>query len=93
MLKAGFTFTFVAATTMGWEINTMDISSAFLQGNVLERTVYVRPPKELQEEGTIWKLNKCLYGLSDAPREWYERVCAEMKKVGGKLSLCNKSFF
>ena len=60
---------------MEWEIN---ISSAFLQGNQPKRTVYVRPPAEICEEGKSWQLKRCFYGLSNAPREWYDRVCEEM---------------
>ena len=83
----------IAASSMDWEIHSMDISAAFLQGNQLKRPVFVRPPAELHEEGTIWKLKRCLYGLSDAPREWYDRVSAEMKNLGGKISLYDKSVF
>ena len=91
--RQGLRLTFMVASTMNWEIQAMDISSAFLQGNVIQRTVYVKPPKELQENGEIWKLKRCLYGLSDAPREWYDRVCSEMKKLGGKVSLYDKCVF
>ena len=91
--RQGLRLTFMAASTMNWEIQSMDISSAFLQGNILQRTVFVKPPKEIQERGTIWKLKRCLYGLSDAPREWYDRVCSEMKKLGGKVSLYDKCVF
>ena len=83
----------VTASSMEWEINCMDILSAFLQGNQLKRTVYVRPPAETCEEGKIWRLKRCLYGLSNAPREWYNHVCEEMKKLGGKVSLYGKSVF
>ena len=78
---------------MEWKINSLDISSAFLQGNQLKRTVYVRPSTEICKEGNIWQLKRFLYGLSDAPREWYDHVCEEMKKLGGKVSLYDKSVF
>ena len=91
--KQGIRLAFVTASSMNWELQALDISSAFLQGNVLQRTVYVRPPKEVCEDGKIWRLKRCLYGLSDAPREWYDRVCTEMKKLGGVLSLFDKSLF
>ena len=65
---------FMAASTMEWELHSLDIASAFLQGKELERRVLVRPPDELLEEGKLWKLKRCLYGLNDAPREWYNKV-------------------
>ena len=60
---------FTTASTMEWELHSLDIASAFLQGKEIERRVIVRPPEDLMEEGKVWKLKRCLYGLSDAPRE------------------------
>ena len=39
-----------------WKINTMDIRTAFLQGNSIERDVYLKPPKEAHTK-KLWKLN------------------------------------
>ena len=36
------------ATSNDWTIKTTDIKSAFLQGGSLERTVFIKTPKELQ---------------------------------------------
>ena len=47
---------FVTASTMSWTIQSLDITSAFLQGNGIERNVYLRPPTEVNSEGMIWKL-------------------------------------
>ena len=91
--RQGLRLVLTIASTMDWEINSMDISAAFLQGNQLERPVFIQPPPELHEEGTIWKLKRCLYGLSDAPREWYNRLSMELKKLGGMISLYDKSMF
>ena len=63
------------AAGMCWQVETTDIKSAFLQGSELEREVYIKPPKEANTpRGYIWKLNKCLYGLKDASRQWYFKV-------------------
>ena len=83
----------ISATAMDWELHVLDISSAFLQGNKLKRTVYVKPPPEVCEPEKIWRLKRCLYGLADAPREWYDRVCEEMKKMGATVSIYDKSVF
>jgi len=91
--RQGLRLEFITASSMDWEIKSMDISAAFLQGNQLKRAVYVQPPADLREDGKIWKLKRCLYGLNDAPREWYDRVCSEMKNLGGIVSLYDKSVF
>ena len=91
--RQGLRLELVTASSMEWEISSLDISSAFLQGSQLKRILYVKPPTEICEEGKIWQLKRCLYGLSNAPREWYDRVCQEMKKLGDKVSLYDKSVF
>ena len=83
----------VTSSTMDWEVHSLDISSAFLQGNQLERHVVVRPPKDICEKGKLWKLNRCLYGLSDAPREWYNKVKEKLEELKGKASLYDQSMF
>ena len=60
---------FVSASIMSWELHSLHITSAFLQGNNIEREVFVRPPSEIMEEGKIWKLQRYIYGLNDAPRD------------------------
>ena len=85
--------TYTVASTMSWDLQAMDMMSAFLQGNRIDRDVYVRPPREVRQEGMIWKLKRCLYGLVDAPRAWYDRVTEEMTKLGGTRSLYDKCMF
>ncbi|CAG2196706.1 unnamed protein product [Mytilus edulis] len=57
-----------------WKTRTMDIKTAFLQGAEIERKIYVKPPIEAQCKDIIWRLHKCVYGLSDASLSWYNRV-------------------
>ena len=56
------------AASKGWSSETIDIKAAFLQGKQIEREIFVMPPKEIKEDGIIWKLNKTAYGLEDASR-------------------------
>ena len=54
-----------------WNLQTIDIKTAFLQGETINRNVYIIPPTEAKcKSNHIWKLNKCVYGLSDAPLKW-----------------------
>ena len=59
----------------------MDIRAAFLQAKTLDREVFVRPPKDIEKEGVIWKLLKPLYGLDDASRKFYLKVKETLQKL------------
>ena len=59
--------------SMDWQIHSLDVKSAFLQGNAIEREVYIIPLREVNTN-KLWKLNKTVYGLADASRTWYLRV-------------------
>ena len=76
-----------------WICNSIDIKSAFLQGKQIDRTVFLIPPPEFQEPNVIWKLNTCIYGLSDASRSWYLRVKEELCNLGVQCSRVEPSLF
>ena len=68
-------FLLMMAALKQWNIQSTDIRNAFLQGRQLDRDVFVKPPKEAQfTKGILWKLNKCLYGLNDASKMWYDEI-------------------
>ena len=58
-----------------WDLKSIDIKTAFIQGETISRDVYLQPPPEAQcTEGHVLKLRKCVYGLSDASMRWYGHV-------------------
>ncbi len=76
-----------------WQVHSMDIKSAFLQGMQLSREIYIRPPPEAGKENVLWKLNKCVYGLADASLYWYNKVKEIMLSTGGKMSKVDPAVF
>ena len=75
------------AASEKWTIRSTDIQSAFLQGKTLDRDVYMTPPKEAKvEKKCLWKLKHCLYGLTDAARQFYLSVEECLMSAG-----CGKS--
>ena len=68
------------------------MKTAFLQGKLIERTVYVRPPKEAQTN-KVWKLRKCVYGLADASRYWYLKLREELIKLGATPAQLDQRIF
>ncbi|GJU14346.1 retrovirus-related pol polyprotein from transposon TNT 1-94 [Tanacetum coccineum] len=66
-----------------YELEQLDVKTAFLHGN-LEETIYMRQPPCF-EEGTCNKvclLKKSLYGLKQSPRQWYKRFNVYMISNG-----------
>ncbi|UYV83381.1 hypothetical protein LAZ67_23000833 [Cordylochernes scorpioides] len=58
------------ATNKNWEVNQMDIPTAFLNGNI-ESDIYIKAPQGVnQENGKIFKLNKALYELRESPNSY-----------------------
>lgn len=58
------------AANEGWKVHHLDVKSAFLNG-VLQEDVYVSQPDGFViagKEHMVYKLNKALYGLRQAPR-------------------------
>ena len=58
-----------------WKLRSIDIKSAFLQGKKIDREVHLAPPVEAgEDDDVVWRLNTCIYGLTDASRTWYLSV-------------------
>ena len=75
-----------------WELKSMDIKGAYLQGLPISRELYLQPPTGFSE-GKVWKLKKTPYGLVDAGRKWYIKVLKELGKTNGDPSKHDKALF
>jgi transposase InsO family protein len=93
MQKFSFRILLTLAAINSWVIETTDIKSAFLQGSKLDRLVYVKPPREAEMKGKLWRLEKCLYGLKDASRQWYLKVALKLKELGFERSKYDLGLF
>ena len=80
------------AISNGWKVNSIDIKSAFLQGQKLNRSVHIKPPKEANTD-KYWKLNKCVYGLTDASRKWYLTLNEELEAGGLEMIILDEAFY
>jgi len=72
------------AANENWRLRSIDISAAFLQGRDIDRIVHVQPPPEFKKPGTVWRLNKGLYGLKEAARLWYDELVERLQRSGGQ---------
>ena len=90
--KIGVRLVLTIISSKSWTLNSIDVKTAFLQGKRIERTVYLRPPKEAKTTN-IWRLKKCVYGLSDASRYWYLKFREELLKLGAYVSKLDQGIF
>jgi hypothetical protein len=67
------------AALHNWELRHIDIKTAYLNG-VLKEEVYLKRP-EIFGHG-YWRLNKALYGLHQAGREWYFNINDSYTEMG-----------
>ena len=80
------------AASFGWEIHSIDFKSAYLQGEDLDREIFLKPPKEANSL-KLWRLNKCVYGINDAGKKWYNQLRRELLGVGAEVSSLDQALF
>ena len=84
------------AATYQFDIHSIDIKAAFLQGQNIDRTIHVQPPKEYKSDSNgshVWKLKKCVYGLVDASRNWFLSVKNELERLKCEQSKLDPALF
>jgi hypothetical protein len=69
----------VAAT--GFVPLQLDIKAAFLYGEPNE-TMFMHLPEGYRDGNKVAHLKKCIYGLTQSPREWYSRLTADLRRHG-----------
>ncbi|GJS13089.1 putative ribonuclease H-like domain-containing protein [Tanacetum coccineum] len=73
----------------------MDVKSTFLYGKI-KKEVYVCQPPGFEDPDfpdKVYKVEKALYGLHQAPRAWYETLSTYMLDNGFQRGKINKTLF
>ncbi|GJW87057.1 putative ribonuclease H-like domain-containing protein [Tanacetum coccineum] len=84
----------VVKTRQDW-LHKMDVKSAFLYGNIQEEVYVCQPPdfEDPQFPDKVYKVEKSLYGLNQAPRAWYETLSTYLLKNRFRRGTINKTLF
>ena len=83
------------ASYKGFNLYQMDVKTAFFNG-VLQEEVYVKQPtgfKDPQYPEHVYKLDKALYGIKQAPRAWYDCLSEYLLSQGYIRGTIDKTSF
>lgn len=84
---------------LNWHLTQLDISNAFLNGDLEEEIYMTLPPgyevpDNLQCEGRmVCKLHKSIYGLKQASRQWFLKLLTTIYSFGFEKSHNDPSLF
>ncbi|CAI7770824.1 unnamed protein product [Closterium sp. NIES-54] len=78
-----------------YELHSLDFSTAFLQGSLHEEIWLRCPPGFIGSfpSGTQWSLQRPVYGLCQAPREWHDTLRSTLVALGFAPSTADPSLF
>ena len=83
------------ALSKSWPIHQLDVKNAFLHGE-LKDTVYMYQPmgfKDPDRPSYVCLLRKSIYGLRQAPHDWYTRFAEYLFTIGFTHSTSDNSLF
>jgi len=82
------------AVAKGWSLHQMDIHNAFLHGD-LHDDIYMKLPLGFRptKPNVVCKLKKSLYGLRQAPRQWFSKLASALRDYGFQQSPFDHSLF
>ncbi|GJS09048.1 putative ribonuclease H-like domain-containing protein [Tanacetum coccineum] len=73
----------------------MDVKSAFLYGTIEEEVYVCQPPvfEDPRFPNKVYKVEKALYGLHQAPRAWYETLSTYLLENRFRRGIIDKTLF
>ncbi|GKD51750.1 putative ribonuclease H-like domain-containing protein, partial [Tanacetum coccineum] len=83
------------ASYIGFFVYQMNVKSAFLYGTIEEEVYVCQPPgfEDPHFPDKVYKVEKALYGLHQAPRAWYETISTYLLENGFRRGTIDKTLF
>nr|GFA87717.1 putative ribonuclease H-like domain-containing protein [Tanacetum cinerariifolium] len=77
------------------KIYQMDVNSAFLYGTIDEEVYVMQPPRFQDPDflAKVYKVEKAMYGLHQAPRAWYGTLSKYLLKNGFQRGTIDQTLF
>lgn len=79
-----------------WQCGMMDFTQAFHSGDKIQRELYAEIPKDMPNvaPGSMLRLKKTCYGLTDGPYAWYMHITRVLTKdLGYRQSIIDPCLF
>nr|GEU57456.1 putative ribonuclease H-like domain-containing protein [Tanacetum cinerariifolium] len=83
------------ASFMGFTVYQMDVKSAFFYGTIHEEVYVMYPPgfQDLEFPARVYKVEKAIYGLHQAPRAWYGTLSKYLLTNGFQRGIIDQTLF
>nr|GEU64393.1 putative ribonuclease H-like domain-containing protein [Tanacetum cinerariifolium] len=83
------------ASFMGFIVYQMDVTSAFLYGTIDEEVYVMQPPgfQDPEFPDRVYKVEKAMYGLHQAPRAWYGTLSKYLLDNGFQRGTIDQTLF
>ena len=78
-----------------WRVDSLDVGTVF-QADYMDRNLCMEVPADSTKElhlpsNEVLNLRKAVYGLVNAPKEWFKRLQGDLLAVGFKTSTLDNS--